>query len=115
MAALYVGVSAADPSDYWFWVVIMLFIIFDRIEIGSTTVLGRAMRRTGERSYSIYLLQCASIKAVAAVLYDGAALSVVSAVPWLRRFGVWVLLVFASYALSLLLASVLNVLVLKPV
>lgn len=42
VTALYVGVSAADPSDYWFWVVIALFIIFDRIEIGSTTALGRA-------------------------------------------------------------------------
>lgn len=74
VTALYVGVSAADPSDYWFWVVIALFIIFDRIEIGSTTALGRAMRWTGERPYAIYLLQYTSIKAVAAVLYDGSAL-----------------------------------------
>lgn len=117
VTALYVGVSAADPSDYWFWVVIALFIIFDRVEIGSTTALGRAMRWTGERSYTIYLLQYTSIKAVAAVLYDGggSALGVVSAMPWLGRLGVWVLLVFASYALSLLLASVFDALVLKPV
>ena len=115
VVALYVGVSAADPSDYWFWVVIALFIIFDRIEIGSTTALGRAMRWTGERSYTIYLLQYTSIKAVAAVLYDGSALGIVSAMPWLGRLGVWVLLVFASYALSLLLASVFDALVLKPV
>lgn len=115
VTALYVGVSAADPSDYWFWVVIALFIIFDRIEIGSTTALGRAMRWTGERSYTIYLLQYTSIKAVAAVLYDGSALGIVSAMPWLGRLGVWVLLVFASYALSLLLASVFDALVLKPV
>lgn len=106
VTALYVGVSAADPSDYWFWVVIALFIIFDCIEIGPTTALGRAMRWTGERSYTIYLLQYTSIKAVAAVLYDGSALGIVSAMPWLGRLGVWVLLVFASYALALLLASV---------
>ena len=116
VTALYVGVSAADPSGYWFWVVIALFIIFDRIEIGSTTALGRAMRWTGERSYTIYLLQYTSIKAVAAVLYDGgSALGVVSAMLWLGRLGVWALLVFVSYARSLLLASVLDVVVLKPV
>ena len=115
VTALYVGVSAADPSDYWFSVVIALFIIFDRIEIGSTTALGRVMRWTGERPYTIYLLQYTSIKAVAAVLYDGSALGIVSAMPWLGRLGVWVLLVFASYALSLLLASVFDALVLKPV
>ena len=83
--ANYVGVLASDPSDYWFWVVIALFIVFDRIEIGSASPVGKVLRWTGERSYSIYLLQSSLIYAVGSALYEGALFGAVSCMSWYMR------------------------------
>ena len=113
--ANYVGVPASDPSDYWFWVVIALFIVFGRIEIDSASPVGKVLRWTGERSYSIYLLQSSLIYAVGSVLYEGALFGAVSCMPWYMRVAVWILLVIASYGMSLILASILDTLALKPV
>lgn len=109
------GVSASDPSDYWFWAVIALFIVFDGVVIDPASSVGRALRWTGERSYTIYLLQYAAISLVGSVLYDGAWFGTVSGMPWFMRMMVWLVLMVVSYALSLVVASVLDIAVLKPV
>ena len=111
----YFGVASDDPCDYWFWIVIALFILFDRIEISSDSLPGRVICWTGKRSYSIYLLQFSSIAFVANTLYNENMLGVVSEMPGLMRLGVWIVLVLASYGLSLALASTLDIVALKPV
>lgn len=109
------GVPVADPSDYWFATVAALFIIVDGVRIASDSACGKVLRWTGERSYSIYLLQATVIGVIGSAIYGDAVLGDIAGMVWYMRFFVWVLFAVISYGVSLLLASVFDAAVLKPV
>lgn len=91
----------------------MLFLL-DRIRITNVGAQ-RAFEWTGRRSYSIYLLQYTAIAIVAPFAYDtllvGGIGGFIAPIPLL----VWVGVVAESYALSLAVASLIDVTLLKLV
>ena len=68
----------ADPSDYWFMAAAALFIIFDDVRIASDSALGKVLCWTGERSYSIYLLQATVIGVIGSAFYTDAVFGDIS-------------------------------------
>ena len=113
--ANYYGVPVCDPSDYWFAAVAATFIVFDSIRISSSSTLGRVLRWTGKRSYSIYLLQSTVIGMFGTAIYGENMLGDIAGVAWHVRLLVWLMFIIVSYVVSLALASVFDSLVLGPV
>lgn len=69
---IYIGIGSSDPSDYWLWTVIAIFIIFNRLNINAASLPGKIISWTGRRSYTIYLLQFPVIVTIGPVMYSGA-------------------------------------------
>ena len=109
------GVPVADPSDYWFMAAAALFIIFDDVRIASDSALGKVLCWTGERSYSIYLLQATVIGVIGSAFYTDAVFGDISGMVWYVRLLAWASFAVVSYGVSLLLASVFDVVALEPV
>lgn len=114
VACAYFGVDRFDPSFPWLFATIAVLFLFDRIRITNVGAQ-RAFEWTGRRSHSIYLLQYTAITIVAPFAYDtllvGGIGGFIAPIPLL----VWVGVVAESYALSLAVASLVDVTLLKLV
>ena len=88
--------------------------MFDRIHITNVGAR-RALEWTGRRSYSIYLLQYTAIAIVAPFAYDTLLVGGIGGFIAPIRLLVWVGVVVESYALSLAVASLVDVTLLKLV
>lgn len=91
----------------------MLFL-FDRVRITNVGTQ-HALEWAGRRSYSIYLLQYTAIAIVAPFAYDTLLVGGVGGFIAPIRLLVWVGVVAESYALSLTVASLVDVTFLKLV
>lgn len=88
--------------------------MFDRIRITNVGAR-RALEWTGRRSYSIYLLQYTAIAIVAPFAYDTMLVGGIGSFIAPIRLLVWVGVVVGSYALSLAVASLVDMTLLKLV
>ena len=88
--------------------------IFDRIRI-ENTVAQRILEWTGRRSYAIYLLQYTAIAIVAPFVYDTLLAGGIGGLIAPIRLLIWIGVVAGSYLLSLAVASVVDVTLLKLV
>ncbi len=113
-ACTHLGVDRFDPCFPWFFATIAVLFIFDRIRVTSAGAQ-RALEWTGRRSYSIYLLQYTAIAIVAPFAYDTLLAGGISGLVALFRLLVWVGVVVGTYALSLTVASLVDVTLLKLV
>lgn len=104
------GFDRPDPSYYWLYATLAIFLVFDRVRITSAAA-SRALAWTAKRSYAIYLMQYTTISVMQPLLYEGAF--DYAALPALGRVGVWCLLVASSYPLALGVASALDTTVLR--
>lgn len=88
--------------------------MFDRIRITNVGTR-RALEWTGRRSYSIYPLQYTAIEIVTPFAYDTLLAGGIGGLIAPIRLLVWVGVVVVSYALSLTVASLVDVTLLKLV
>ena len=88
--------------------------MFDRIRITNVSAR-RALEWIGRRSYSIYLLQYTAIAIVAPFVCDTLLAGGISGIVAPFRLLVWVGVVVGSYALSLTVASLVDMTLLKLV
>lgn len=114
VACAYFGVDRFDPSFPWLFATIAVLFLFDRIRITNVGAQ-RAFEWTGRRSYSIYLLQYPAIAIVAPFAYDTLLAGGIGGFIAPIRLLVWVGVVVGSYALSLTVASLADVTLLKLV
>lgn len=108
----YFGVDRFDPSFAWLFATIAILFIFDGIRIKSSSVQ-RVLEWTGRRSYSIYLLQYTAIAIVAPLVCDSHFIVGLVNNFALIRLLAWLGVVIGSYALSLAVASLIDVTLLK--
>lgn len=112
IACAYFGVNEFDPSFPWLFATIAVLFMFDRIHITKISAQ-QAVEWTGRRSYSIYLLQYTAIAIVAPFVYDTLLVGGIGGFIAPIRLFVWVGVVVGSYALSLAVASLVDVTLLK--
>lgn len=108
------GVDRFDPSFPWLFASIAVLFIFDRIRI-ENTVAQQILEWTGRRSYAIYLLQYTAIAIVASFVYDTILAGGIGGFIAPIRLLIWIGVVAGSYLLSLAVASVVDVTLLKLV
>lgn len=114
VACAYFGVDGFDPSFPWLFATIAVLFLFDRIRITNAGAQ-RALEWTGRRSYSIYLLQYTAIAIVAPFVYDTLLAGGIGGFIAPIRLLVWTGVVVGSYALSLAVASLVDVTLLRLV
>lgn len=114
VVCVYFGVDRFDPNFPWLFATIAVLFLFDRIRITNVSAR-RALEWTGRRSYSIYLLQYTAIAIVAPFAYDTLLAGGIGSFIAPIRLLVWVGVVVGSYALSLAVASLVDVTLLKLV
>lgn len=100
------GFDRPDPSYYWLYATLAIFLVFDRVRITGSAA-SRALAWTAKRSYTIYLVQYTAISVIQPLLYGG-PFGDYAALPAMGRVGFWCLLVVASYLLALGVASLLD-------
>lgn len=108
------SVDRFNLSFPWLFATIAVLFLLDRIRITNVGAQ-RALKWTGRRSHSIYLLQYTAIAIVAPFAYDTLLAGGISGLVALFRLLVWVGVVVGSYALSLTVASLVDVTLLKLV
>lgn len=113
VACTYFGVDRFDPNFPWLFATIAV-LFFGRIRITNVGAQ-RAFEWTGRRLYSIYLLQYTAIAIVAPFAYDTLLAGGIGGFIAPIRLLVWVGVVVESYALSLTVASLVDVTLLKLV
>lgn len=114
IACAYFGIDRFDPNFPWLFATIAVLFLFGRIRITNVRAR-RALEWTGRRSYSIYLLQYTAIAIVASFAYDTLLVGGIGGFIAPIRLLVWVGVVAGSYALSLAVASLVDVTLLKLV
>lgn len=114
VACAYLGIDRFDPSFPWLFATIAALFLFDRIRITNVGAQ-HALEWTGRRSHSIYLLQYTAIAIVAPFVYDTLLVGGIGGFIAPIRLLVWVGVVAGSYALSLAVASLVDMTLLKLV
>lgn len=102
------GFEKADPSYYWLFSTVAVFLVVERLNIKSERV-GRVFAWTAKRSFAIYLVQYAVIDYVTRHVYQaGGWFGDVAALPGLGRVGIWLLSIACAYVISLAVASLVD-------
>ena len=100
----YFGLERSDPSFNWMIVTVAIFVAFDEIKLQSQS-LSKTIEWAAKRSYSIYLLQYATIEFATNVIYAGALNGGHAALAWPLRLATWILATAVAYGLALAVAS----------
>lgn len=102
------GIELFDPSYHWLSATISVFIIFDRFKT-SSSCLSLVVNWTAKRSYSIFLLNYASIAIVFPLfknqLFERILAEGLSAP---GRLAIWISSLIVSYVLALTIASIID-------
>lgn len=109
----YFGGPVFDPSYWWLFIVIGVFVWFDGMKIASSAA-SKVFSWTAQRSYSIYLVQYTAIGIMSKLIYDQSVFGIVANMGGIMRLLFWVVFVLLSYALSLGVVSVIDTILLKP-
>lgn len=105
------GITRNDPSYFWVFTAFGIMILFSRLKINNKALCG-FIGWTAKRSYSIYLLQYTTIAVAAFFIYGQAIFGDVLHMHAFARVVIWIGFVIVSYALALLIASVVDSLIL---
>ena len=109
----YCGIPQGDPCYLWLPITFGIFVLFGKVSIRSK-VVGGVLAWTAQRSYSIYLVQYSTIAVCAQVFYYRSWFGVVAEMNAPARVAMWLAMVACSYLLALLVASLVDSFVLKP-
>lgn len=114
ITSAYFGFDRSDPSFNWMIVTVAIFVMFDGIRLHSQS-LSKIIEWAAKRSYSIYLLQYATIEFATNAIYAGALNGEYSALAWSLRLATWILATALAYGLALAIASVVDTLIIEPI
>ncbi len=114
IASAYFGLDRSDPSFNWMIVTVAIFITFDGIKHQSKS-LSKLIEWTAKRSYSIYLLQYATIEFAIDVIYIGVLHSGYATLAWPLRLITWVSATVLAYGTALTIASIVDTFVIEPI
>lgn len=114
IASAYYGLDRSDPSFNWMIVTVAIFITFDGIKHQSQS-LSKLIEWAAKRSYSIYLLQYATIEFAIDVIYIGALHSGYATLAWPLRLITWVSATVLAYGTALIIASIVDTFVIEPI
>lgn len=103
----------ADPSYSWMFETMGIMALFSRLRI-SGSALKAIFAWTGKRSYSIYLLQYATIAFFSTMYYQDSLFGPVSDMGAFSIIGIWLFTVACAYLLALVIASIVDPLLLMP-
>lgn len=110
----YFGFERSDPSFNWVIVTVEIFVAFNGIKLHSQT-FSNIIEWTAKRSYSIYLLQYATIELATSVIYNGVLDGGYSTLSWPLRIATWILATALAYGLALAVASVVDPFIIGPI
>lgn len=114
IASAYFGFERSDPSFNWMIVTVAIYVTFDGIELHSQA-FSKIIQWTAKRSYSIYLLQYATIEFATSVIYDSALNGGYATLSWPFRLATWILATAFAYGTALAIASLVDTLVIRPI
>ena len=77
--------------------------------------LSKIIEWAAKRSYSIYLLQYATIEFATNAIYAGALNGEYSTLAWSLRLATWILATALAYGLALAIASVVDTFIIEPI
>jgi len=114
ITSAYFGFERSDPSFNWMIVTVAIFVMFDGIRLHSQS-LSKIIEWAAKRSYSIYLLQYATIEFATNTIYAGALNGEYSTLAWSFRLATWILATALAYGLALAIASVVDTFIIEPI
>lgn len=95
-------------------VTVAVFVTFDGIRVHSQA-LSKIIEWAAKRSYSIYLLQYATIEFATNAIYARALNSGYAELAWPLRLASWILATALAYGLALAVASIVDPLAIEPI
>ena len=107
-----IGMGEDDPNQLWVIAAFGLFFLFERVSVAN--YLNRFVVWIGKRSFTIYLFQYMTIDITHAWFYEQMPFGDPALLAPATGLLVWLLLTVASYALALLIASILDSILLNP-
>lgn len=114
ITSAYFGLERSDPSFNWMIVTVAIFVVFDGIRLHSQS-LSKIIEWAAKRSYSIYLLQYATIEFATNLIYAGALNSGYATLAWHLRLATWIFAAALAYGLALAVASIVDTLIIEPI
>lgn len=114
IVSAYFGFERSDPSFNWMIVTVAIFVAVDGIQLHSQA-FSKIIEWTAKRSYSIYLLQYATIEFATSVIYDCALNGGYATLPWPFRLATWILATAFAYGTALAIASFVDTVVIGPI
>lgn len=114
IVSAYFGLERSDPSFNWMIVTVAIFVAFDGVKLQSQS-LSKTIEWVAKRSYSIYLLQYATIEFATNVIYAGALNGRYATLVWPLRLSTWIFATVLAYGLALAVASIVDTLIIEPI
>lgn len=114
IVSAYFGLERSDPSFNWMIVTVAIFVTFDGVKLQSQS-LSKTIEWVAKRSYSIYLLQYATIEFATNVIYAGALNGRYATLVWPLRLSTWIFVTVLAYGLALAVASIVDTLIIEPI
>lgn len=114
IVSAYFGLERSDPSFNWMIVTVAIFVTFDGVKLQSQS-LSKTIEWVAKRSYSIYLLQYATIEFATNVIYAGALNGRYATLVWPLRLSTWIFATVLAYGLALAVASIVDTLIIEPI
>lgn len=114
IASAYYGLERSDPSFNWMIMTVAVFVTFDGIRVHSQA-LSNIIEWAAKRSYSIYLLQYATIEFATNAIYAGALNGGYAELAWPLRLASWILATALAYGLALAVVSFVDPLIIEPI
>lgn len=93
---------------------VAIFVTFDGVKLQSQS-LSKTIEWVAKRSYSIYLLQYATIEFATNVIYAGALNGRYATLVWPLRLSTWIFATVLAYGLALAVASIVDTLIIEPI
>jgi fucose 4-O-acetylase-like acetyltransferase len=109
----YFKINRVDPSYFWIFNTIAVFIVFNRINF-SHSFYNNIIVWISNRTYSIYLLQFTTISVLTQLIYTKKILGDVNAMHFYFRIPIWILTTISAFLLALFFAAIFDYLLLKP-
>ena len=110
----YFKINRVDPSYFWIFNTIAVFIFFNKINIPHS-FYNNIILWISKRTYSIYLLQFTTIYILTQLIYTKKVLGDVNAMHFYFRIPIWILTTISAFLLALIFAAIFDYLLLKPI
>ena len=114
IASAYFGFERSDPSFNWMIVTVAVFVAFDGIRLNSQSI-SKIIEWAAKRSYSIYLLQYATIEFAINIIYTKMLNGTYATLVWPFRLATWIAATALAYCTALAIASVVDTFIIEPI